>query len=119
MDRTRRRFFGTVVAALFAPAVAVAQATARTYRVAWIGLNVMSPPWTPGSPIPPMGPGMAAFRDRLAELGFVEGKNLELRVFMPRSPVGPDMEVAVREAVEWKADVIKVQIGRASCRERV
>ena len=107
MERVRRRLVGAALAALLAPRLTLAQA--RVYRVAWIGLNIMTPPWTPGSPVPFMGTGFLAYRARLAELGFADGGNLQLRVFMPKSPLGPDMEDAIREAVAWKADVIKVR----------
>ena len=66
----RRAFIGTLVGGLFAaPPAGRAQVTVKSYRI-----GVLSPFSSTFGP----GPSFAAFRQTLHELGYVEGRNIDL-----------------------------------------
>lgn len=68
MSQIQRRQFLIAASALLAPHWASAQPTERSYRIGWIG----------SGPESFDQPQALAFVRRLAELGFVEGRNLKL-----------------------------------------
>ena len=47
------------------------------------------------------------FKDHLGRCGFVEGSNVETRIFNPRISGDRDDDTHLREAVAWKPDVIR------------
>src|SRR5216683_7504320 len=83
---------------LVAPLTAEAQQPTKVYRIGW--LLLWSPPSPPGS-FPPQ----EAFRQRLRELGYVEGQNLviEARYAEGREERLPELAA---ELVRLKVDVI-------------
>ena len=78
---------------------AMAQDLPRRYRVALL------PYWRR---LGPMEISVKAFRERMAEHGFVEGRNLEVRVFDAGGPGLEQFPDVVREALSWKPDAIQV-----------
>ena len=67
----RRAFFGTLAGGLLvAPLGVDAQEPRRVYKVGYLG----------GSSAVPMQPGMAAFREKLRDLGWVEGRNISIEM---------------------------------------
>jgi putative ABC transport system substrate-binding protein len=93
---SRRRFLRASAAAFAATLPFGARSELRVYRVAALG-------WHPkGDIIPP-------FFERLAEVGFAQGRNLEMGWFFPRKhPNVTDEEMAERaaDAVAWRPDAI-------------
>jgi putative ABC transport system substrate-binding protein len=87
----RRAFLGGIASALLAgPPVAEAQQAGKVPRVGIIAINPRSAPF------------FVAFEQRLRELGWVEGKNLEIVFRMPRRP--QDAPAAAAELVRQKVD---------------
>jgi putative ABC transport system substrate-binding protein len=87
----QRRAFIVATAALAAPCVAWAQRAGNLYRIGTLG----------GAP----GPRWDSFRDKLRELGWVEGKNIEI---LSRWSDGATKRIPdfARELVRLEADVI-------------
>jgi len=83
---------------LVAPLTAEAQQPTKVYRIGWLL------PWSPPSP-PGSFPPQEAFRQRLRELGYVEGQNL---VIESRYAEGSEERLPelVAELVRLKVDVI-------------
>ena len=82
---------------LAAPLPAEAQQSGKVYRVGWLRF----------SPRPPTGAGHVAFRQKLHELGYVEGQNLVLEYRSAKGKRERRAEVAA-ELVRLKVDVIVV-----------
>jgi hypothetical protein len=61
----RRAFLGTAAGALLAPAGAIAQPAARTWRIGYLSLV--------SGDLPQYRPWVASFRKGLRELGYAEG----------------------------------------------
>jgi len=81
---------------------AVGQTPSRQYRVAWMDLRTLGP----GVEIPNRH-WFEPFRRRLSDRGFVEGRNLDLRVFALNTEQQDEAKAQrIREAVAWKPDVI-------------
>jgi putative ABC transport system substrate-binding protein len=91
----RRRDLILASGALLAAPLAGAQAPTRTYRV---GMLFPNSPQTASAHLP-------AFRERMAQLGFVEGRNLSLDFRYP-TPGTPPAAAAARELMELKPDVL-------------
>ncbi len=102
MSDTRRRRLLLAASALLAAPIALAQKTARTYRV---GVLLAS------------GPGMERYRaallERLAGHGFVEGRNLEIDARAESGDFSDDREY-VRRIVAAGADAILAFSTRAA-----
>ncbi len=88
---------------LAAPLTAEAQQAGKVYRVGWLR----------NSPKPPTGPSHVAFRQKLHELGYVEGQNLVLEY---RSAEGKGRAETAAELVRLKVDVIVVSPAPAMIR---
>ena len=93
------------MAAAFAlgPGFAFPQTPGRTYRIAWLVVR----PLYPGESGPFL-PYFNPFRERLAERGFVDGRNLEIRVFA-REGTQRSFESLAEEVIRWKPDAIQVR----------
>jgi putative tryptophan/tyrosine transport system substrate-binding protein len=93
---SRRRFIATTTAAILAaPLSAEAQQVERVYRVGVL-LTELSAAVTSH---------LQAFRERLRELGYVEGQNLVVDVKSLTDPAGGRDGLAT-ELVRWRTDVI-------------
>jgi putative ABC transport system substrate-binding protein len=95
----RRTFLvGTGAVLLAAPLAAEGQSTGRLYKIGYLG----------GTSAVPMQPGMAALRQHLRELGWVDGRNI---VFEMRWADGKAdrLPTLARELVALGADVIVAQ----------
>src|SRR5260221_2680435 len=79
---------------------AIGQAPGRQYRVAWTDMRSRGP----GVEIPNRH-WFEPFRRRLAERGFVEGRNLDLRVFALDTERQTTAQ-RMRDAVAWNPDVV-------------
>lgn len=85
------------------PGFALGQPAVRVYRVAQVGLVQQDTP----------SPFYYAVSDRLAERGYVQGRNLDFRRFAPQAadanlePVRVGQKV-IGDALAWKPDVILV-----------
>jgi putative tryptophan/tyrosine transport system substrate-binding protein len=86
----RRAFVTGLGAVLAAPLVAVAQQTARVYR---IGILESSPLWEP-------------FHQRLRELGYIEGRNLTVNTRRVTEGKPEQMFVMAQELVQMNVEVI-------------
>lgn len=105
----RRRFVGATLMAVAAPALR-GQSLQRSFRIAVIGRNALAKPWPPvvTDDAPEGWWDFEKYQERLAEMGIVAGRNLELRGYLPRSTARSDIEASVRQAIAWNPDVIKV-----------
>jgi putative ABC transport system substrate-binding protein len=89
----RRRALLTIAGIAVLSSIVLGQTRERVYRIAYVGQQNHEL--------------TDAFRVRLAELGYAEGKNLEIRYF-PAPEINPDdLTGATREALAWKPDVIR------------
>jgi putative ABC transport system substrate-binding protein len=109
MQRLRRIILRAMALSPCIASFATAQVSATApHKIAWIGRNPF-----PGTPLPSKpNPFLVLFRDRLAELGFVEGRNLEIRSFVAKSLSHDDVVTAIRQAVEWRPTFIKIRFVR-------
>ncbi len=82
---------------LAGPLAAEAQQAGKVYRVGWLRF----------SPRPPTGPTHVAFRQKLHELGYVEGQNLVIEYRSAKGKPERRLEMAA-ELVRLKVDVIVV-----------
>jgi putative tryptophan/tyrosine transport system substrate-binding protein len=89
----RRALLAIAGAAAICPLIALGQTQRRVYRVAFVG--------------PQNDQLTEPFRARLAELGYVEGKNLEFRYFPVPDGNPDDLSTVTRKALAWKPDVIR------------
>ena len=86
---SRRRFLGAILAAMLSrPGGVHARPAASVHRVAFVN--------------PGLEEDVVVFRERLRELGYLDARNLELRVFED------DQEAVIRQAVAWSPHLIKV-----------
>lgn len=103
MSHRHRRYFLIAAGALLfeAPIAALAQALkpGKIYRIACV----------PGGPMPPREHQWAEFRKGLAELGYVEGRNIVLEFRVPQEGVPADELMA--DLVRQNVDVIVVSTG--------
>jgi putative ABC transport system substrate-binding protein len=108
MDRSRRALAAGLLGLLLAP-LAPAQQAQRIHRIAHVVLN--GPIYAPPAQAPPEEPTRRGFYlDRLAELGFVEGRNLEYRLFARRDGEiregEPWRKQLIEEVLAWKPDLL-------------
>ena len=97
----RRTFIGTVAGGfLAAPFVAEAQSTGRIYRIAFLGATSPSG----------YAPQVAAFREGLRDLGYVEGKNIVIEFRWAEGAYARLPELAA-ELVRLKPDVLVTHAG--------
>ena len=95
----RRRFLVTsLVGALAAPLAAEAQQAGRLYKIGYLG----------GSSAVSVRPGMAALRQYLQELGWVDGRNLAIEMRMADGK-GDRLPTLAGELVALGVDVIVTQ----------
>ena len=103
MHISRRKFCTAVATLVLSPRLADAQQAGRVYRVAHVVLLRRDVP----------GPFYDAVRDRLGQLGYLQGRNLDFRFFSQRDGDGNLDAVEARrrvmdEALAWKPDVMLV-----------
>lgn len=89
----RRCFLWVAACSALAPAWLLAEGE-RTKRVAFFSTQSLEV----------VAPRVDAFRQRLAEKGFVDGRNIQVRFFAPAASVGRDEAIAAM--IAWKPDVI-------------
>jgi len=93
---TRRVFIGSVAGGLLAaPLAAAAQPARKMYRIGCI----------PAGPLPPRMHQWDAFRQRLRDLGYVEGQNVVLEVRAPERE-GASFDGLVADLIRLNVDVI-------------
>src|SRR5262245_24103882 len=102
----RREFVGLFGGmTLSAPRLAIAQSSARAFRIGWISVSdSFTEPYS------------LAFVQRLGELGLVEGPNLSIERRHADSRL-ERLPALANELAKLKCDVYFAEIGRASCRE--
>jgi putative ABC transport system substrate-binding protein len=93
----RRAFLGTAAGALLAPAGAIAQPAARTWRIGYLSLV--------SGDLPQYRPWVASFRKGLRELGYAEGDNVVLESRYAAGHV-ERLGALATELVRLKVDVI-------------
>src|SRR5205823_5607528 len=76
------------------------QSSRRVHRVAWMDLRHL----VPGDEVPNRH-WFDPFRKRLAERGFVEAQNLELRIFVANTEKESPAQ-RIDEAIAWKPDAV-------------
>lgn len=107
---SRRSFLGAAISifAFGAPDV-LAQRSPRVYRIAVIGRNALAKTW-PAMVVAdsPDWWDFTKYRESLSERGFVTGRNVELRGYLPKSTAREHVELSIQQAVAWTPDVIKV-----------
>src|SRR5258706_286419 len=102
--KRRDLVLGAIAGILGTTARAQARSPARGYHVAWMELR----PFQPGNR-EPNRLRFDPFKRRLSELGFVDGRNLQLRVFAASTVESGAAARSVEEAIAWKPDVIVVR----------
>jgi putative ABC transport system substrate-binding protein len=100
--RRKIAFFITAFAVLFSVHMAAAQQAGKVYRIGFL---------TAASPVKAFKARMAAFRQGLRELGYVEGKNILIEERYGKHQPERMPELAA-ELVRFKADVIVTHGGR-------
>ncbi len=94
-----------VLGLLAGPLPAEAQQAGKVYRIGWLRF----------SPRPPTGPNHVAFRQKLHELGYVEGKNLVIEYRSAKGKPERRLEMAT-ELVRLKVDVLVISPAAALIR---
>src|SRR5574340_914329 len=113
----RRVFIASIAGGLIVPPVARAQPTSKVYRIVILGLSTQADDTS-----------VTAFRERLAQLGYAEGRNVRIEVKSANRQAGrlpelaaelvrsgPDVIVTITTpaAIAAKNATSTIQIGRA------